>query len=228
MDDKTPTVESVTQTQDSPDLPLGDLGADGAWKTAEKTHAEEVADAKKANHATEVYLRGRPLADQRVKGATKLSKVAPRIFAAVRANPPDWLPEFDRFVKIALGPRPSESFRHQAAMEWDCAVMFGILCFGHLADMLADEEEEDDAPTVGPVADAVDVSGGIAPADVGDVLVDPREGESVAPVVGGDVLPPATEAGFKGSALILGPGGETSDTFAILGADGEPVVEGCR
>lgn len=213
------------------ELLLGPDGTDGVMLPEAKAWAQERADAKKANQATEDYLRGKPLKDQKVKAAVRLSKVAPRIFAAVRANPPEWLPEFDEFVRQTLGKRPSENFRHQAAMEWDAAVMFGLLCYGNFAAMMAEDEEEDDdvatpePAAAEPVAVAVDAAAAVDPADVGDVLVDPRDDQPVAPVVDPGV---GEVAGFKGSALVLDPAGNGSDTFSILGADGEPVIEGLR
>jgi hypothetical protein len=206
-------------------LPLGETGDGGVWKQGAKTWEQERNDAKAANQATQDYLKGKPLKDQKMKAATKLSKVAPRIFASIRQNPPEWLPEFDQFVAQTVGKRPSQTFRHQAANEWDTFVMGALMAFSFFDSALADKKDEDAAADVSDSAPVAHDAGEIPAADERPISDPVPAVEPAAPAVDVGVVEVADDAR---PSIIVDASGGRSDEFSILGADGQPLIEGLR
>jgi hypothetical protein len=119
------------------------------------------------------------------------------VFAAVRAQPPEWLGEFSAWVAANLGPRPSQITRRRAAEEHDAAVMGALLAWGYfdgvIAEMAADEESDKE-------------------------LVRRIRDEELA--AAGEEPPPVPEEPTPN--LVAVP----RRPFSVLGADGQPVVEG--
>lgn len=116
--------------------------------------------------------------------------------SALEAQQPEWLPEFEDFVKC-LGPRPLVYERAQR--EWDAAVVGALLAWGFFVSQMGDDSAEP------PVADT--------PAD------------EPAP---SDVLPSLDPSVPADDVAGVSPLVRVGGSYAILGPDGQAMIEGLR
>lgn len=229
------------------ELGLGEDGKAGVFLPAAKTHEQERQETKAENEKIRQHLQnGIKLTDKKYlpRAGVKLSKVAPRVFAAIRANPPEWMDEFDQFISNTVGKCPSHTVRAQAANEWDAYVMGALLAFGYFDELMKEglEEELNQEKTHEPT----DSNGTDAPTDpvaaVDVVVAEPTGGDSACVGVSDDcgtshpvddvesLSPAKVEQPVPNMArergVIVSPNtGAVGDTFAILGPDGEMLIE---
>lgn len=117
-----------------------------------------------------------------------ISEALPPMKSALEAQQPEWLPEFEDFVKC-LGPRPLVYERAQR--EWDAAVVGALLAWGFFVSQMGDDSAET------PVADTP--ADEPAPSDVDNVPADNVPADE-APRV-------SSLVGVGGTYAILGPSG---------------------
>lgn len=131
--------------------------------------------------------------------AGMLHRTARTVLHAAEDNPPPWWGEFAAWVVPLIGKQPEEKLGTRAHENWNLVALGALLAWGYFSEMLGEA-----------VAGMPETDSNEGNSDSGVGSSSPGLGDAVGNAEGGNLVLPPKEA------------------FAVLGPDGQPLIEGYK